>query len=108
MAHGQQIDLATVKTAGDNLDTFANQVTARLKKIKSEVIQLGDSYQGQGAAAFQQSMSNWDVTALNIRRAIFELAGQVRKAGQEHDEGDVRTKDGFRPNATSYLGRLGG
>jgi WXG100 family type VII secretion target len=110
MAHGQQIDTSTVKQAGDNLDAFANQVTARLNKIKSEVEQLSQTYKGQGSNAFQQSMANWDTTALNIRRAIIELAGQVRTAGTQHTQGDASTVDGFRSatSGTSYIGQLGG
>jgi WXG100 family type VII secretion target len=108
MAHGQRIDTATVKKAGDDLDAFANQVTARLAKIKGEVERLSRTYHGQGAAAFQQSMGNWDAAAINIRRAVIELAGQVRKAGAVHTSADGETVEGFRSasGGTSYLGRL--
>ena len=108
MAQGQRIDTASVKQAGDNLDAFANQVTARLSKIKGEVERISQTYKGQGSAAFQQSMGNWDATALNIRRAVVELAGQVRTAGTQHTQGDASTVDGYRSasSGTSYTGRL--
>jgi WXG100 family type VII secretion target len=88
MANGQNVDTSTVKVAGDQLDAFANQVSGRLRRIKQTVEDLTKLYQGKGSTAFQQSMMNWDATALNVRRDIFELAGQVRKAGVTHQHGD--------------------
>lgn len=95
MANGQDINLNDIKVAGDDLQVFANQMTTRLKAIKGEVLGLQGKYEGLGAAAFQKSMVNWDATALNIRRAVFELAGQVRVAGKAHLAGDAATIDDF-------------
>ena len=99
MAHGQEINLHDVKIAGDNLNAFANQMTARLKAIKAEVQALSGKYEGLGAAAFQKSMAGWDATALNIRRSIFELAGQVRVAGKTHLAGDHETIADFNAHS---------
>lgn len=109
MAHGQQIDTATVKQAGDDLELFANQVTGRLNRIKGEVERLSGTYSGRGALAFSRAMVNWDATAENVRRAVLELSGKVRQGGVQHTRGDEETEQPFTQVAAgSAYPSLGG
>jgi WXG100 family type VII secretion target len=108
MVNQQHINPATVKKASDDLHVFANQLTARLKKIKGEVESVTKAYTGRGSTAFQNSMTRWDASAVEARKAVFLLAGTVRRAGTEHVAGDERGIDGFNRAAGQYNGSLGG
>jgi|GEM_PF-6571072 len=107
MTNGQEVDLASVTKAADNLASFADDVTVRLGKIKGEVQQISGTYRGQGSTAFQQSMGNWDVTAVKLRNSVVELSGAVRQAGRTHAQGDAAGAAGIKSaGGTSY--NLGG
>src|SRR5262249_24439808 len=104
MTLGQQhIETAVVTRTGGGIEDFADQVTTRIGRVKSEAENLVRTYRGERANQFLASTEKWDGIARRIRNEVLELAGQVRQAASQHTEGDRSTADRFKQvSATSY------
>jgi WXG100 family type VII secretion target len=84
-------DTGTVDQSAKELVEFADQIKARLVRIKGQVNNLCLTYKGKGAMAFQECMGDWDLTTEKVRQSIIDLGADTKSAGGTTAQGDAQS-----------------
>lgn len=94
--------MSQITVTPDDINEVAGEVASGASDIEGQraallakIRGLGDSWQGQAAAALQELYERWDRDAQELMETLQEISQAMRQAATRYEETEVNITRGF-------------
>lgn len=90
-----KVSYAALEVAADDCANTASKMNRTLEDLRSAVVQLAGSWQGEAQQAYSQLQDKWDESAADLNQVLAQIGTAVRTAGQNYQARENKTRDDF-------------
>jgi len=84
-----RVDSAQVAQAAAAVQASATTISGEVDRMMRQLIDLQNSWQGQGATAFQQVVGDWRTTQERVRAVLSDIEQALAAAGRNYAEAEA-------------------
>ena len=84
-----------LSTASNTLKSTEGDIRGQLSKMKSMIDNLGGTWQGAAAGAYNTMYANWDKGAAQLFESLSGIADMLAKAATAYEQTENQLKSGF-------------
>lgn len=83
-----EVDSAQVAQAGAAVQASAGHIASEVDGMMRHLVNLQASWKGQGAASFQQVITDWRATQERVRVSLEQIQRALALAGRQYAEAE--------------------
>jgi early secretory antigenic target protein ESAT-6 len=86
MAGGDQVKVSfgELMNASSSISSAAQQIQSQLDDLKSKVVKVMSSYEGEAAEAYHMAQEKWDKSAADLQSVLSSIGIAVRDASEAY------------------------
>ncbi|URM89405.1 WXG100 family type VII secretion target [Streptomyces sp. MRC013] len=89
------VTYSSLQEAAGNIEKQAERLNTSLEAIQAKIASISDLWEGEAREAYKTAQTDWDRRAMEIHKALNQIARAVREAAPAYQQGDKKAASNF-------------